>query len=180
MNIMKIIFKSIFIFSLVFFTACSENTTTYDLVTDGTNNGVALKTIENTADLSITNPAARTMFKVSVIDPLLGDDTKEVKVYARIQTASAIIFDEVLVATIPNAAFERGGQYPTVTFSASKADIEGYFNTTITATQARRVRLRLEAITNDGRLYTNTNANGVVRTGSFFKSPFEYSYPFRP
>lgn len=84
------------------------------------------------------------------------------------------------ISSIPNAQFERGGQYPTLTFSATKDDIEGYFNTTIPAPQSRRVRFRLEAVLNDGRVFTDSNSNSVIRTGSFYNSPFQYAYPFRP
>jgi len=176
---MKILFRSLLIVAFALCLSCDDKgDSTFDIATGETLNGVALKTIERTPNLSLGDPAARAMFKVMVIDQNFGNETREVKVYARIQTASSVIFEERLFATIPNSAFVRDGQYPSVSVSASKADIEAFFSTTITAPQSRRFRFRLEAITNDGRLYTDTNSNGVIRTGSFFSSPFQYTYNF--
>jgi hypothetical protein len=89
----------------------------------------------------------------------------------------AAVSPEVFVRNIPASAFTRGGEsnLPRTTISVNGSDVLTLLNRTASSMEGGDfIEFRMTLNLTDGRSFTNTNANGDVAGGAFFRSPFFY------
>jgi len=95
-------------------------------------------------------------------------------------TVPKLTTNEVKVKSVPATDFTQDPDtdYPRATISISAQDVL----TALGLTQGDinggdQVEVRYELVMKDGRVFTNSNASGIVTGGAFFNSPFFYRIP---
>jgi hypothetical protein len=98
----------------------------------------------------------------------------------RDNTVPKITTSEIKLKTVPSSAFAQdpNTDYPRATISITAQEVL----TALSLTQGDvnggdQIELRYELVMKDGRVFTNTNASGIVTGGAFFNSPFFYRIP---
>jgi len=95
-------------------------------------------------------------------------------------TVPKLTTNEVKVKSVPSTSFTQDPDtdYPRATISISAQEVlsalglaQGDVN------GGDQVELRYELVMKDGRIFTDSNASGVVTGGAFFNSPFFYRIP---
>jgi len=95
-------------------------------------------------------------------------------------TTPKLTTNEVKVKSVPSTDFQQDPEtdYPRATISITAQEVlaalglaQGDVN------GGDQVELRYELVMKDGRIFTNSNASGVVTGGAFFNSPFFYRIP---
>jgi len=95
-------------------------------------------------------------------------------------TVPKLTTNEVKVKSVPSTSFTQDPEtdYPRATISISAQEVlsalglaQGDVN------GGDQVELRYELVMKDGRIFTDSNASGVVTGGAFFNSPFFYRIP---
>jgi hypothetical protein len=98
----------------------------------------------------------------------------------RDNTVPKITTNEIKLKSVPATDFEQNPDtdYPRATISVTAQEVL----TALSLTQGDvnggdQIELRYELVMKDGRVFTNTNASGIVSGGAFFNSPFFYRIP---
>jgi hypothetical protein len=98
----------------------------------------------------------------------------------RDNTVPKITTSEIKIKTVPSTAFAQDPDtdYPRATITITAQEVL----TALSLTQGDvnggdQIELRYELVMKDGRVFTNTNASGIVTGGAFFNSPFFYRIP---
>jgi hypothetical protein len=82
------------------------------------------------------------------------------------------------MTVINKSQFFAGDRYPEVRFTVDVPGLNTFFGQNMSSTGGRRVRFRLEQVLSDGRVFTNSNSSSIIRTGTFWSSPYEYTTRF--
>jgi len=88
--------------------------------------------------------------------------------------------DEKPVKSIPASEFVQDPEtdYPRATIKITAAEVLSALGLTQDAINGGdQVEVRYELVMKDGRIFTNSNASGIVTGGAFFNSPFFYRIP---
>lgn len=98
----------------------------------------------------------------------------------RDNTIPKITTNEIKLKSVPSTDFQQNSDtdYPRATISVSAQEVL----TALSITQddvngGDQIELRYELVMKDGRVFTNSNASGIVTGGAFFNSPFFYRIP---
>lgn len=177
-NIIK--YYTILISTLLLF-GCNSDEKTIDKVFNNTSSGIVLSTRTITSgEFDNANPTtANFAVDIEIRDAQNGNNTASIKVYGKYddKNGGPNSRPEALIKTISSSEFTgstNGNKAAIVTVTLN--ELKTVLN--LTDTQVRTcdvATIRLEATSNDGRVFTNTNASGTITGGSFFSSPFLYS-----
>ena len=168
---------------VVFLVSCSDTERPIDTLNDGTTRGAVLKTVRDltSTDIRIGVENEQITIVVDVIDRQYGDLTEKIDVYMRFQDnnnegEANTSIEERFVTSLLASSFNTEGEYPRATYSTTPEAIQNLFGLTEDDyTGGDRFVIRLELILNDGRVFTDTNANSVILGGPFYDSPFSYN-----
>ena len=160
--------------------SCEYELKTIDYVTDNTERGAVLRTIEipsSTFDFYNTSS--------EWVVTLEAQDIEDGRLMENINVYSAFVNDgnigpEVLIKTVPATEFAPGP------FGFPRGDVTLTLQEVIDAANLESgdydsgdsFNVRLESVLKDGRIFTNSNTVGTISGGSFFSSPFFYSVQF--
>ncbi|MEX0996370.1 MAG: hypothetical protein WDZ45_04935 [Flavobacteriaceae bacterium] len=176
---MKNTFLKLSLFSVAFLLfACSDTDKLIDDVFDNTTSGVILRTLETETDIEFNDDSVVLSYLLEVQDEEDGNLTDRVLVYASFTDNTNEIpnnRDEVLIATINSSSFITGERLPRVSFEIGILELESALGMTRDDYTGGDVfPVRFEAITTDGRRFSNDNASQSVLGNSFLLSPFVY------
>ena len=177
-NIKRILIISLIAFSLY---NCSSEDKVIDSVFSGVKSGIVLRNIEIiSGDYDNDNPStANFTAKIEIQDNENGNYTSQINVYASYSDNNGSVNNrtESLVKTINASEFLDGPRgLPQTIITVTMAELKTALN--LTAEQVRTcdvATIRLEAVGNDGRVFTNENSSPTITGGTFFSSPFLYS-----
>ncbi len=164
------------------FTSCDEGDAVVDDVTDGTERGAILRTVNVTSnELPIGVADGFFGVQLEIQDSENGSLVDNIEVYASFNDLTPDnggpgSTDESLVETLSTAGFEIGE------FGLPRFDYQVTLPQLLSATGVAEAdidggdqfRVRFELVLNDGRRYSFAQNSGTL-TGSYFSSPFLYS-----
>ena len=163
------------------FIGCSSDDKIIDQVFDDTTRGAILRTVTSAgSELDLQEPGSSFSVTVEVEDNKGGALLESVDVLLsfddRTPDNGTNDVDEIAFANIPASAFTTGSfGLPVTTFTGSIDDFAPALGLSDTQyTGGDRVIVRFVLNLTDGRSFTNTDANGGILGGSFFRSPYRY------
>ena len=169
------------IFSMTLFFSCTTRDTVVDQVLDGVTNGAVLRTTQVfNADIPLGNETALWSVEIEVQDYQDGDLLSQVRVYAGFKDNNDDGVDvntvEQLFQTLNVDDFSPGPfDLPRATLVLTAAEMLSAFGLDFADTNSGdQYQIRLELELTDGRIFTNTDAAGII-TGGFFASPYFYN-----
>lgn len=179
---MKRIFKIITFATITsIFIGCSSDDKIIDEVFEGTTRGAILRTVTSAgSELDLQEPGSSFSVTVEVEDNKGGALLESVDVFIsfddRTPDNGTNPVDEVAFSNIPASAFSPGSfGLPVTTFTGTIDDFAPALGLTEDQyTGGDRVIVRFVLNLTDGRSFTNTDANGGILGGSFFRSPYRY------
>lgn len=184
-NYNKIYLPFLLLFSL-FLQSCDDGGALIDHITENTTRGAILRTVEIRSDeILVGENSLQGEFDVTleVQDVEMGDLVESIEVYVRFRdntNEGGVDLDtqETLYTTISSSEFSTGEfGLPRVDFSITAAELSSA--TGISASQidgGDEFRIRFELVLRDGRRFSFAQNTGTL-TGSFFRSPFQYTAP---
>ncbi|MBT8273667.1 MAG: hypothetical protein KJO77_07670 [Bacteroidia bacterium] len=170
------------LFAVLLIASCTSRDNVIDDVLDGVENGAVLRTTQVfNADIPLGDETAVWSIEIEYQDVLDGAGLlSEVRVYAGFKDNNDDGVDvnaaEVIFQTIPAADFSPGPfDLPRAIITLSAAEMLNAFGLTFDDTNSGdQYQIRLEVELTDGRIFTNTDAAGII-TGGFFASPYFYN-----
>ncbi len=160
--------------------SCEYELKTIDYVTDNTERGAVLRTVEiPSSTFDFYNTSSEWIVTLEAQDIENGQLLEKINVYSAFVN-DGNIGDEVLVKEVPASGFATGP------FGFPRGNVSLVLQEVLDAAELHNgdydsgdsFNIRLESVLKDGRIFTSTNTVGTVTGGSFFSSPFFYSVQF--
>ncbi|KAB1155736.1 hypothetical protein [Flavobacterium luteum] len=179
---MKYIIKIfVFCFTALILINCSNDDKIIDGVFDNVQSGAILRTIKvNQATFDFNDTSSKWSVTLEEQDGTNGAIFSDIKIYAT-HTSDGVDSEEVFLKSIPASSFKVEG-------------FNGYLRGDVTASLAEtlsalglstgeyfssdKITMRLELNLTDGRKFSVDDNSPRVTTGSYYRSPFEYSVQF--
>ncbi|MBZ9728467.1 hypothetical protein LB467_02105 [Salegentibacter sp. JZCK2] len=180
------IYLPLFLFCGLFMQSCDDGDALIDDITENTTRGAILRTIEIRADeLLVGENALQGEFDITleVQDSEMGALVESVEVYTRFvdntnTDGTDLDTEDNLFTTIPRSEFFTGEfGLPRLDFSIPATELASSTGVPISAIDGGdEFRIRFELVLEDGRRFSFDQNTGTL-TGSFFRSPFQYTAP---
>ena len=177
-NYITILFAGIGLLAI----SCEESDKVVEQVVDGTERGVALRTVDLMSnELPIGDETGNFAVELEIQSEENGQLVDEVEVYVGFRDNTENVgpgtdVDETIFATIPSSEFTDGPfGLPRFNYSVTLTEMLGFVGRTDTdITGGDQFTVRFELVLSDGRRYSFADNTGTL-TGSFFSSPFLYT-----
>ena len=179
---MKNLLKKIIIYSFpLLLVNCSTEDKTIDIVLDNANSGATLRTIEEKQKaFDFNDTASQWIVTLEQQDSSNGQNFSSINVYAS-HTSGNVTSKEVLVKNIPATNFSKTGFNGYLRGDVSTSLAETLVALNLSSGEyfsSDKFNIRLEVVLKDGRTFSAKNNSPRILTGTYFKSPFEYSVQF--
>lgn len=168
------------------FQGCDEGDALIDEIFEETTRGAILRTIEIRSDeILVGSNSLEGEFDVTleVQDSEMGNLVESIEVYTRFvdntnEDGNDLDTDDNLFATIPSSEFYTGEfGLPRLDYTITAQEFASSTGVSIDAIDGGdEFRIRFELVLTDGRRFSFNQNTGTL-TGSFFRSPFQYTSP---